>query len=243
MKKYKKLGIIIFVIFFVALIIFAFTRTYKDSHLKVEGIRVRFPSDALIVKGCNEKKSNIAYCRRSYPVSNGNIVLEFQYKDMKENGYPSTATASVNGHVVIERKGLNIEENNSLDYQKFYNVEVMGEYVVFTYTDGLGGSSTTLYAVDKDGNIVLEEYELDTDYMRINDYENYIKYEDNKIIIQGTRIGKDSIYNGKDLCKEKQSNIIEAEYTYTLKDGKFTKKRTKTKTIKEYIETNYIACE
>ena len=69
-----------------------------------------------------------------------------------------------------------------------------------------------------------------------------IPYKDNTIEIYASRVVDVYTYKDKSLCFADDKDIVEAYYTYTLKNGKFTKKRTKTITAKEYISNKDITC-
>ena len=91
---------------------------------------------------------------------------------------------------------------------------------------GTMGRTTTLYAVDIDGNIILKEKEIDQDDMLIKDYTDFITYEDNTITIYATRVVEDVNYHSESICNAPSNDIVEAYYTYTYQDGKFVKKQT-----------------
>ena len=150
--------------------------------------------------------------------------------------------ASINGHEFYQEDGLNIEENGSLDYKIFLNFHVLDDLVVFTFTDGTIGRSTTLYAVDTDGNIILKEKEIDEDDMLIKDYADFITYEDNTITIYATRVVEDVNYHGESICNAPSSDIVEAYYTYTYQDGKFVKKQTQKIDALKFIDNKGITC-
>ena len=128
------------------------------------------------------------------------------------------------------------------DYQIFLNFKVMDDYIVFTLTDGDAGKTTTLYAIDTEGNIILQEKELDED-MFIKDFTEFITYKDNTIEILATKLDSDYSYNEENICYADSKEVVEAYYTYTLKDGKFTKKQTKKITVKEHINNINITCD
>lgn len=242
MKKVKIVGLVLTLVLLGGLIIFASTHKYDDSHLRVEGIRVKVGEYALLVDGCDEGE-NLAYCKKTIEVNGEKEVLEFKFINFKENGFPNTIVATINGKEFYRKNGLNLETNDSLEYQIFLNFKVMDEYIIFTLTDGTRGRNTTLYAIDHDGNIILEEKEIDTNDMLIKDYIEFITYNDNNsLTVYATRVIDEDIYNGKSICEAKSKDVVEAYYTYTLKNGKFTKKQTKTITAKEYIKTNEIDC-
>lgn len=242
MQKGKIISIIVPVIILVALIIFASVKTLDDGHLRIDGVRVKIGEGALTVEDCNEKTKNVAYCEKNFKVNNKDAKMVFEYQNFKENGYPSTIVASINGHEFFKKEGLNIETKGSQEYSSFLNFKVMDDYIVFTFTDGTNGRMTTLYAIDLEGNIILEEKEMDKDNMVPKDYTTFISYEGNVITIYATRVVQDIVYKDENICKANSKDIVEAYYTYTLKDGKFTKKQTKTITAAEFIKNKEIKC-
>lgn len=243
MKKVKIVGIALASILLIGLIIYASTHKFEDSHLRIEGIRVRVGENALLVDGCEEDSKNVAYCKKIIQVNGEDQELVFKFKNFKENGYPETVVAMINNHEFYRRDGLNIEEKGSIDYSIFLNFYVMDDkYIMFTFTDGTKGRTTTLYGIDMEGNIVLKEYNIDTDEMLIKDYTDFITYEDNKITIYATRVVEDINYHDESICNAKDKEVVEAYYTYTYKNGKFTKKQTKTITAAEFIKNKGILC-
>ena len=242
MKKNKIIGIAVISIVLIGLIVFACTREFEDTHFRVEGIRVRLNGNELVVDGCNEQTSNIVYCERNVKVNNKDEKIIIEFKNFKENGYPNTVVASINGHEFYKKDGLKIEENGSNDYQVFLNFQVIDDYIFFTYTKGSTGRSTTLYAIDTEGNIILEEYKIDDEDMLIKDYTEFITYDDHTIKLYATRVVEDINYKGENVCNANSKDIVEAYYTYTLKNGKFTKKQTETITAAKFIENKGIIC-
>lgn len=242
MKKGQMIGLVVAIVVLVGLIIFASIRTLDDGHLKIDGIRVKVSENTLTVEDCNEETKNAAYCEKSINVNGNNAKLVFEYKNFKENGYPSTITATINNHEFFKKDGLNIEMMGSQEYPMFRNFKVMDDYVVFTYTDGTNGRTTTLYAIDLEGNIILKENEIDKDSMALKDYTTFISYDANVITVYATRMVQDILYKDENICKANPKDIVEAYYTYTLKDGKFTKKQTKTITATEFIKDKGMKC-
>lgn len=243
MKKVKIVGAVLVSIILVGLIVYASTHKFGDSHLRIEGIRVRVGENALLVDGCEEETQNVAYCKKIINVGGESQELIFKFKNFKENGYPNTVVATINDHEFYRRDGLNLEEKGSIDYSIFLNFYVMADkYIMFTFTDGTNGRTTTLYGIDTEGNIVLKEYNIDDDEMLIKDYTDFITYEDNKITIYATRVVEDINYHGESICNAKDKEVVEAYYTYTYKNGKFTKKQTDTIIAKEFIENKGILC-
>lgn len=240
MNKKKWIGIIIVLIVLVGLIAFASTKEFSDSHLRAEGKRIWVNEGALVVDGCDE--ASAIYCKKTLNVARKEAVLEFLFYNFKDNGYPESVRAMINGHEFYQEDGLNIEENGSLDYKIFLNFHVLDDLVVFTFTDGTAGRTTTLYAVDTEGNIVLEEKEIDQDDMLIKDYTDFITYEDNTITIYATRVVEDVNYHGESICNAPSNDIVEAYYTYTYQDGKFVKKQTRKIDALKFIDNKGITC-
>lgn len=236
----KGIGIIIVLVILIGLIIFISTKEFSDSHLRAEGKRIRVNEGALVVDGCDE--ASAIYCKKTLNVAGKEAVLEFSFYNFKDNGYPESVKASINGHEFYQEDGLNIEENGSLDYKIFLNFHVLDDLVVFTFTDGTMGRTTTLYAVDIDGNIILKEKEIDQDDMLIKDYTDFITYEDNTITIYATRVVEDVNYHGESICNAPSNDIVEAYYTYTYQDGKFVKKQTQKIDALKFIDNKGITC-
>lgn len=239
MKK-KVIGAIILGVVLVGLIVFASTYKAQDSHLRAEGIRVRVNEGALVVSGCDEK--NAIYCKKVLEVNGKDQVLEFQFLNFRENGYPDAIKATINGHEFYYDEGLKIEENGSADYPIFLNFHVIDDVIVFTFTDGTLGRTTTLYAIDVEGNVVLEEKNIDEDDMLIKDYTEFITYEDNVITLYATRVSNNINYHGESVCNAIEEEIVEAYYTYTYKNGKFEKKLKEEISAKDFIENEEIIC-
>ena len=169
-------------------------------------------------------------------------TLEFEFLNFRENGYPDTVLATINGHEFYQEDGLNIEENGSIDYKIFLNFYVIDDIIVFTFTDGTAGRTTTLYGIDMEGNIVLEETEIDEDDMLIKDYTDFIQYDENVITIYATRVIEDVNYKGSSVCNAPHDDIVEAYYTYTYQDKEFVKEQTDTIDADEFIEKKGIIC-
>lgn len=244
MKKVKIIGIVVAVLVIVGIVVFASTHEYKDSHLRVEGIRVRVPQGSLFVSECDQDKSNLAYCEKTIKVKDRDVKFKFAFEDFRENGYPNKIVASVDNKEFYKEEGLKIEENGPLDYRIFLNFHVINdEFIAFTFTKGSGSRVTTLYIMDKNGDIVLQTEELDKDDMRIRDYEEFITYDDkkNSVSVKATRLSQNK-YQGKELCDVSKSVVIDATYTFTLKNGKFVKTQTAKTTVGEYIKNNNITC-
>lgn len=242
MKKIKTVGVILGVGLLVGLLIYSSTHTFRDNHLRVEGIRVRVGENALLVADCDEGTATVTHCEKTLKVRGKDQKLVFDFKNFKENGYPNTVVATINGHEFYKKDGLNIEEQGSIDYKIFLNFQVMDNYIIFTLTDGTNGRTTTLYAIDTEGNIVLEEYDIDKEDMRIKDYTDFISYDNNTIKIYATRVVEDINYKGVSICNAKDNEVVEAYYTYTLKNGKFTKKQTGVITASKFISDKGIIC-
>ena len=224
------------------LIIFACTHKYQDSHLRIEGVRVKLEENSLVVEDCDYK--NVAYCEKKVKLEDEEQTLAFEYLKFKENGYPAAIKASINGKEFYYADGLNIETRGTMDLRVFYNFYVMdNKYIMFTITEGSGEHATTLYAIDKTGKIILEEKEIDEDNMLIDDYsQNYVSYDKNTVKVHASRITNGTNYNGESICEAKPKTVVEAYYIYTYKDGKFSKKQGEVITAKEYIEDNNITC-
>ncbi len=242
MKKIKIVGIVLTSLILIGLIVFASIHEFEDSHLRVEGIRVKVGEYALLVDECDKETETLAYCKKVLEVDGEKQTLEFKFINFKENGFPKTMVATINGKEFYKKDNLNIETKDSLEYQIFLNFKVMDKYIIFTLTDGTIGRNTTLYAIDTKGNIVLQEKEIDTDDMLIKDYVEFLTYDNNNITVYATRVVDEKTYNGKDICEAKANAVVEAYYTYTLKNGKFTKKQTKTVMASKYIKDNEITC-
>ena len=242
MKKKKIIGIIIIAVILVGLIIFASTMKLSDSHLRVEGVRVRVIDGALLVDGCVEDTRNAAYCEKIINVNGEEQHLEFKFLNFKDNGYPDAVKATINGHEFYYEEGLKIEENGSYDYRDFLNFYVIDDIIVFTLTKGTGGRTTTLYAIDLEGNIILEETVIDEDDMLIKDYTDFIEFDDNVITIYATRVVEDVNYHGESVCNAPSKDIVEGYYTYTYEDGEFEKDLVDKINIDEFIENRGIIC-
>ncbi|MCM1053580.1 MAG: hypothetical protein NC483_06380 [Ruminococcus sp.] len=242
MKKLKIGALVVAIALIVGLLIFASTYEFKDSHLRKDGVRVKVDDYALIVDGCEEESANLAYCKKIIEVDGKKEAIEFELIDFKENGYPKSLTASINGKEFYRLDGLELETKGPADYQVFLNFNVIDNIILFTHTKGTYGRATTLYGIDTSGNIVLEEYEIDEDDMLLKDYTDFITYEDNKINVYASKVINDYYYQDKNICEAKENDIVEAHYTYTYNDGKFTKKETSKTTAKEFIEEKEITC-
>lgn len=242
MKKVKIGVLVLGIVLLVGLIIFVSTRTLDDGHLRIDGVRVKLPTGTLTVEESDKDKETVAYTEKHLKVNDKDVTIKFEYKDFKENGYPKTLVGSINNHEFFKKENLNLETMGSSEYSIFRNFEVMDDYIVFTYTDGTTGRNTTLYAIDLEGNIILEDKEIDKDDMVLKDYTTFISYDKNVITAYATRLVQDIAYQDKHICSANSKDIVEAYYTYTLKNGKFTKKQTKTITAKEFIQTKKIEC-
>ena len=115
MNKKKKIIIIVIGLIIIGLLIFASVYEFSDSHIRVDGIRVRVNEGALVVSECDS--SNAIYCENNIEVNGEEQHLVFEFVDFKENGYPNAIRATINGHEFYYEDGLNIEENGSLDYK------------------------------------------------------------------------------------------------------------------------------
>lgn len=243
MKKLKIGGIVLVVLLLSGLLIFASTHKYSDSHLRKEGVRVRSDEYSLMVDDCDEN-SDYVTCHKTIKVGEKEEQLIFELKDFNKEGYPKTAVGAINGHEFLKKSNLDFPTNGSANYQAFLNFNVIdNKYIAFTYSDGANGLSTTLYVIDTNGNIILQEKELDEDGMLIKDYTEFIKYDVNNIEVYATRLKDNLYYHDANICKAPDNAIIEAYYTYTYKDGKFTKKQTKAISAKDYIKDNGVNCK
>ncbi len=240
MKKIKIVGVVVVSLLLISLIIYASTHHYDDSHLRLEGKRVRVPENYFVVDDC--ENANAVYCEKILEVNGEKQKLTFEFKDIKDNGYPKTFVAKINGNEFYKRDNLDLEDVMNLDYQIFLNFKVMDDYIVFTLTDGDVGRTTTLYAIDTAGNVILKEHDIDDDDMLIKDYTDFITYKDNTIEVYASKLVGDYTYNNVSICLADSDKVVEGYYTYTLKDGKFSKKQTKKITAKEFISNKGIIC-
>ncbi len=242
MKKLKIGILVVAILLIIGLLIFASTYEFKDSHLRKDGVRVKVDDYALIVDGCEEESKNVTYCKKIIDMAGEKQELVFELVDFKENGYPKSLVATINGKEFYRLDDLELETKGAADYQVFLNFKAMDDVILFTHTKGTYGRTTTLYGIDKNGKIVLEEYNIDEDDMLLKDYTDFITYEDNKINVYASKVVNDFYYQEKSICEAKENDIVEAHYTYTYKDGKFTKKQTSKTTAKEFIEEKDITC-
>ena len=152
----KVLGITIIVIILGGLLIFASTHKYSDSHLKKDGYRVRLDGKAIIVDDCDYK--DITYCEKKIKVNNEEVTMKFELLDFKSDGYPTKVKASINNNSFYE-SNIDLKNNGTQDYKVFLNFYVMNnELILFSLTNGSGTRTTTLYAIDTQGNIKLKKY-------------------------------------------------------------------------------------
>ena len=243
----KKKSIIIYCllgIVFISLIIFASTRSFNDSHLRKEGKRIRMTTDTLIVEDPVEETKNFVYNEKNIEVGDKEAKLIFELLNVNDKGYPTTVTATINGHEFYRENNLDIENKPEEAYKIFLHFHEIGkEYIAFTFTSGLSSMATTLYVIDLDGNIILKEKEIDKNGMIIKDYGDFITYKDNtSFTIYASRLDENLNYQNEYICKANSKDIVEAYYTYTYKNSKITKKQTKTITASNYIKDNSINC-
>lgn len=242
MNKKTVGGIAIAIIILIGLFVFAGTHKYEDSLLRKEGVRVKINEYALMVDTCDEG-SDLATCTKTVEVNGEKQKLVFEYIDFNKEGYPSTLVASINGKEFLRTTNIDLASPMTQDYQFFLNFYVIDDLIIFTYTDGADGLHTTLYAIDKDGNIILKDYNIDKNDMIIKDYVEFLTKENNEITIYATRIKEDSTYKNANICEAKSKDIVEAYYTYTFKGNSYTKKQTKKITAADYIKDNKIECK
>ncbi len=243
----KKKNIIVLILTIgITLGLFAFASLYKyeDSHLRVNGIRVKVDDYALMVDDCSEK--NAAMCKKNIKIGDKNYELLFRFEDFKDNGYPNTLAATLNDKVFYKEEGLNIETNSSDEYTLFMNFFVLEEEVIsFTITKGVNGGTTSLYAIDLNGQVILEEHEIDDD-MLIKDYDyetEFLTFKDGKLIVNASRLNGYNYMGDKYICDLKSSQVVEALYTYTYKNGKFTKKQSNSVSAAQFIKDKDISCK
>lgn len=244
MKKQKIIILVLVVGVLGGLLLFASLYKYEDSHVRVEGIRVKVDEYALMVEDCKEK--NIAMCKKNIKVGDKEYELLFQFKNFRENGFPNTLVATINGKEFYKDDSLDIETRNSDDYTLFMNFYVLANEVVsFTVTKGVNGGTTTLYAMDLNGNVILEEYKIDEDMLiKDYDYENeFITFKDGRITVKASRLNSYNYMGDKYICDLNSRQVVEANYTYTYSNGKFTKRQSDPVTAQKYILNNKINCQ
>lgn len=241
----KNLIILVLVIGIIGgLLAFSCFYKFEDSHLRVEGIRVKVDDYALMVDGCSEE--NAAMCKKIIKVGDKNYELLFQFKNFRENGFPNTLVATLNGKEFYKDEGLNIETKSSDEYTLFMNFNVLNEEVIsFTITKGVNGGTTSLYAIDLDGKIILEEHEIAED-MLIKDYDyetEFLTFKDDAITVKASRLNSYNYVGDKYICDIKPSQVVEALYTYTYSNGKFTKRLSSSVNATKFIKDNKIGCK
>ncbi len=235
----KIIGIVLVLGILIGLIVFACLYDYEDSHLKKDGYRVRLEGKAVIVNDCDYK--DITYCEKKININNEEALMKFELVDFKEDGYPSKVRASINDHVFYE-DDLDIKNNGTKDYKVFLNFYVMNkELILFSLTNGSGNRTTSIYAIDIEGNIVLKVDELDED-MLIKDYVEFIEYKDNTFTLYGSKLEKNININGESVCNTNKDDIVEAYYLFTYKNGLFNKKTIKQIKAQDFIKDNEISC-
>lgn len=246
MNRLKKIGLIVGVLLIGVLLYIISTHKFTDSHLRKEGIRVRLREQVLMIDGCEESSTNITYCKKNIDLNGEVVALEFEFINFKENGYPNTLVAKLAGKEFYRLDNLQIETNPYEFYQIVRNFNTIGNYIVFTHTIGTTGNNTTLYALDKDGNIALKEFKIEDTFL-IKDFKEYITYDNNVITLLTTKLDQSSYYkeDTKDpvyVCDLNEKEVVEKTYTYTYKDNKFVRKETKKTTVKDYLKENTITC-
>lgn len=237
-----KRGIFVIVVIVIGgLILYASTKKYEDSHLRAEGIRVKVPDNTIIVDDCSFE--NAILCEKEINLRGKKNVIAFEYHNFKEDGFPTTIVGTINGNEFYRRENIDIENNYNYDFTIVSNFNTLNDEVaVFTIKEGYDNRTTTLYAIDINGNVILKKYEIDSDEMRIKDYSDYVTYEKNSVTVYASRIIDEIDYHGESVCKADPKTIVESYYTYTYKDGIFTEKITKKETAKEYIKRRKIDC-
>lgn len=245
LKRKIEIGsVILCCLLIVGLLVFSGSKKYEDSHLRKEGKRVRVGEYALVVDDCDEKTSNVALCNKTISLNNEDVLLKFDLIDIKDSGFPSTLVATINGHEFLRRTNIDIEKNGNADFQVFKNFQVINDNIItFTYTDGTAGRTTTLYALDQDGNIILEDKMIDKEDMVIKDFNDFYSFKDGVITIRATRMNDNLEYKGESVCKAKDKDIVEADYTYTYQNNKFIKKQKNPMTAAEYRESVHMICQ
>ena len=83
MKKIKIVGIVLTSLILIGLIVFASTHEFEDSHLRVEGIRVKVGEYALLVDECDKETETVAYCKKVLEVDGEKQTLEFKFINFK----------------------------------------------------------------------------------------------------------------------------------------------------------------
>ncbi|MDE5539179.1 MAG: hypothetical protein K2J20_01685 [Bacilli bacterium] len=245
MKKSQIVGLILAVAIIVGLGVFASLHKYEDSHLRVEGIRVNVDDYALTVDNCSEE--NAAMCKKMVKVGEKEQEVLLQFKNFEKSGYPKTLVASINGHEFFKDDTINLEANKYDDYYAFLYFNVINdEYISFSVTKGVSGRATTLYIIDMEGNIVLKEYEIDNDNMVIKDYDyenDFMTFKDGVLTVTASRLNASNYLGDDYVCNLKSSQVVEATYAYTYKDGEFSKKQTSKTTAAQFIKDSNITCQ
>ena len=238
-----KRGLVVIVIIVIGgLILYASTKKYEDSHLRAEGLRVKVPDNTIIFDDTTCK--NAILCEKEVNLRGKKNVIAFEYHNFKDDGFPTTIIGTINGNEFYRRSDIDIEKNYNYDFTIVGNFNTLNDEVaVFTIKEGYDNRTTTLYAIDINGNVVLKKYDIDKDEMKIKDYSDYVTYKDNSVTVYASRIIDEIDYHGKSVCEADPKTIVESYYTYTYKDGSFTEKVTKKETAKEYIARRKIDCD
>lgn len=242
MNKKTIVSLVVVAFIIIGLFIFAGTHKYEDSYLRKEGVRVKIDEYALIVDTCDEG-SDYATCTKTVDVNGKQAKFVFEYINFNKEGYPSTLVASINGKEFLRKTGINLEGEQVVDNQFFLNFNVIDDVITFTYTDGVMGLNTTLYAVDLEGNIILQDHDLADDGTVIKDYVEFLTFKDGTISVLATRMDDSTNFKGESVCKAKANEIVESTYAYTYKDKKFTKRQTSKTTAEQFIKDNKVKCE
>ncbi len=241
----SKKNLIIFIIcgfIIIGLIIFASTREYQDSHLRIEGVRVKLPSGSLVVE--DSTCPNVASCTKDLTLNDTKLTLKFAFKNFKKNGYPETIVGTIGNKEFYREDDLTLDNEYSYDYENFSNFNVIADkYIAFTASNSINNLSTSLYVIDASGNVILKEYEIADDLYIKDSISDYITYNDNTITISVANIKNYSYDENTNICNLDKNITAEATYTYTLENAEFKKKELSKTTFGEYIKDNNITCE
>ena len=143
--------------------------------------------------------------------------------------FPNLKFTVNNNKTVFEDTLLFSDSKNDDENSFTYNFYRAGNYLVYENHDATSVRSTSLFFIDKSGNLYKELHELD----KLNDglVIGEVKFKEDSIVIEATRItnGPAVIYNqiNTDSAEDKKlintipkDTTVEATYTYNLKlDG------------------------